>query len=98
MLSLVFENAKPYLKNSTIIIDGSGSRLFKKQLQTYLRKKIGNSIVKKVKIQSSHSNNLLQLADMISGAVHRNFTEKGDKDVYRKLIASKEIYVQFWPK
>ena len=28
--SLVFENAKPYLKNATVIIDGSGSREFKR--------------------------------------------------------------------
>ena len=86
------------MKDATIIIDGSGSREFKRQFKTYLRKKIGASIVKKVKIQSSHSNNLIQLADMIAGAVHRNFTNKGDKNVYRKMIGAKEMYVQFWPK
>ena len=96
--SLVFENAKPYLKNATIIIDGSGSREFKRQLKTYLRKKVGSDIIKKVKVQSSHSNNLVQLADMVVGAVHRSFTDKGDKEVYRKRIGSKEIYVQIWPK
>lgn len=96
--SLVFENAKPYLKEATIIIDGSGSRQFKQEFKTYLRKKVGTSIIKKVKIQSSHTNNLIQLVDMIAGAVHRNFTNKGDKDIYRKMIGSKEIYVQVWPK
>ena len=96
--SLVFENAKPYLKDAIIIIDGSGSREFKRQFKTYLRKKIGTSIVKKVKIQSSHNNNLIQLADMVAGAIHRNFTNKGDKDIYRKIIGIKEIYVQVWPK
>lgn len=96
--SLVFENAKPYLKEAIIIIDGSGSRQFKREFKTYLRKKIGNSIVKKVKIQSSHGNNLIQLADMIAGAAHRSFTNKGDKQVYRKMIGAKEIYVQVWPK
>lgn len=96
--SLVFENAKPYLKNATIIIDGSGSREFKRQLKVYLRRKIGSDIIKKVKVQSSHSNNLVQLADMVVGAVHRSFTDKGDKGVYRQMISSKEIYVQIWPK
>ena len=37
-------------------------------------------------------------ADMVSGAVYRSFTNKYDKEVYRKLIGAKEIYVQFWPK
>lgn len=96
--SLVFENAKPYLKDASIIIDGSGSRQFKKEFKTYLRRKIGTSIIKKVKIQSSHANNLIQLADMVAGAIHRSLTKKDDKDVYRKIISSKEIYVQVWPK
>lgn len=96
--SLVFENAKPYLKDATIIIDGSGSREFKRQFKTYLRKKIGASIIKKVKIQSSHTNNLIQLADMIAGAVHRSFTNKGDKEIYRKILGAKEINAQVWPK
>lgn len=95
---LVFESAKPYLKNATVIIDGSGSREFKKQLTIYLRKKIGDSIIKKVKIQSSHSNNLIQLADMTAGAIYRSFTNKGDKSIYREMISSKEMRAQVWPK
>lgn len=95
--SLVFENAKPYLKNATIVIDGSGTREFKQQFQTYLKRKIGSNIIKKIKIQSSHGNNLIQLADMVVGAVHRNLSAKGDKDIYRKIIKTKEINVQIWP-
>jgi len=96
--SLVFENAKPYLREAIIVIDGSGSREFKRQLKTYLRKKIGTSIIKKIKIQPSHKNNLLQSADMIAGAIYRSFTQKGDRKIYRKIIGAKEMNVQFWPK
>lgn len=94
--SLVFENAKPYLKDATVVIDGSGSREFKKQFQTYLKKKVG-SLIRKVKIQSSHSNNLIQLADMVAGSVHRTFGHKTDKDAYRPIIKPREIRVQVWP-
>jgi len=96
--SLVFENAKPYLKDATIVIDGSGSREFKRQFKTYLRRKIGTNIIRKIKIQSSHNNNLIQLADMVAGAVHRSFTNKGDRGIYRRMLGTKEIYVQNWPK
>lgn len=96
--SLVFENAKPYLKDATIIIDGSGSREFKRQLTTYLRKKVGTGVIRKVKIQLSHNNNLIQLADMVAGAIRRNYTSKSDKEIYRKIIKSKEMNVQVWPK
>jgi len=96
--SFVFENAKPYLRDAVVIIDGSGSREFKRQFNTYLRKKIGGNIIKKVKIQKSHTNNLLQLADMIAGAVHRSLTKKDDREAYKNMLTTKEIYVQIWPK
>ena len=37
--SLVFENAKPQLTDAIVVIDGSGSRDFRRQLATYLRRK-----------------------------------------------------------
>jgi len=95
---LVFENAKPYLKNAIVIIDGCGSRTFRLQLQTYLKHKVGNGIIEKIKIQDSKKNNLIQLADMVAGAVNRSFTNRDDKDVYRGLLGAKEIRVQIWPK
>lgn len=102
--SLVFENAKPYLDEATVLVDGSGSREFRRQLESYLKRKINDNesdrrFIKKVKVQSAAVNNLLQLADMVSGAVHRSY--KGGKEEnmsYRKLISPREIYVQRWPK
>lgn len=96
--SLVFENAKPHLKDAIVIIDGSGSREFKQQLDSYLKRKTGLGVIKKLKIQSSHNNNLIQLADMVVGAIHRSMLNKPDKNVYRGRISAKEISVQVWPK
>lgn len=101
--NLLFENAKEKLENATVVIDESGRELFKYQLASYLRKKLntkdGRKRIKKVKMQNSKSNNLLQLADMIAGAVNRSFNEvKKDSDYFRKIIKSREIYVQIWPK
>jgi hypothetical protein len=99
---LVFENAKPRLGNTIVVIDGSGSKDFRKQLKTYLARRLkddaGKCLIKKVKIQDSRKNNLLQLADMIVGAIARSHSGKSDSREYRKLIAHREIYVQFWPK
>lgn len=101
---LVFENAKPYLNLAHVVVDGSGSKDFRKQLATYLRKRINDKgsparYISWVKVQDSRSNNLLQLADMLSGAVHRSFdVTKQDSTLYRALVAHREIFVQFWPK
>ena len=98
---LVFQNAKAFLSNATVIIDGSGSRDFRRELEQYLKKRIndpGQRFIVKVKVQDSSRNNLLQLVDMIAGAVHRSFGEKGDALQYRGLISHREVHVQLCPK
>lgn len=102
--SLVFENAKPYLNEATVVIDGSGSKDFRRQLQKYLKDRInqekGHSrYIKKVKVQDSNRNNLLQAADMIAGAIARSYRrDKKDSRIYRNIIRHRENFVQFWPK
>jgi hypothetical protein len=99
---LVFEIAKPHLNNTIVVVDGSGSKDFRNQLKTYLVRLLavdsGKCLIKKLKIGDSAKNNLLQLADMVVGAVARAYSGKSDARVYRKLIAHREIYVQLWPK
>lgn len=100
---LVFENAKQYLNEATVVIDGSGSRRFRRELSSYLRKRVndpkeGTRYIHQVKLQDSQKNHLLQMADMVCGAVARSFKEKDDAQIYRKLISHREMYVQFWPK
>lgn len=101
--SLVFENAKPYLSSAIVIIDKSGSRDFRAQLDRYLKIRTNQEknqrFIKRVKMERSKSNNLIQLADMVSGAVVRSLDKgKKDRDLYRALIKHREIYVQIWPK
>ncbi len=99
--SLLFENAKAFLNNSIVIIDGSGSRDFRKQLERYLKQRVnepGNRFIRKVKVQESYRNNLIQLADMIAGAINRSFSTKTDSQTYRSIISHREMYVQLWPK
>lgn len=99
--SYVFENAKPYLKNAIVMVDKSGSKVFRNQLASYLKRKIntdGNEIIKKVKMQPDTNNYLLQLADYVAGVINRHQQGKKFADEYRRYIAHKEINVQIWPK
>ncbi len=96
---LVFENAKEKLNQAIIVIDESGNLDFRRSLAKYLRKKINNKMIKKVKMQRSESNNLLQLADYVAGAINRSVQSKRKwSDEYRKIIARREINVRVWPK
>jgi hypothetical protein len=101
-VGIVFEDAKAYLDSATVVIDGSGNREFKRQFQTYLRRRSANSSgknkISKIKIQNSASNNLIQLADMICGAIARYYTNKKDAPEYRQIVSHHEIKLQLWPK
>lgn len=101
-VNLVFQNAKPRLANATVIIDGKGERKFRRQLQTYLKKRVneqGQTAIRKVKLEGSHTNNLLQLADIVCGAVTRSLQpSKADFRDYRRVIKHREISFQIWPK
>ena len=99
--TLLFENAKERLEDAIVVIDESGSLDFKRQLATYLRKKINTntrSHIKKLKMQRSSSNRLLQLADYVAGVINRKIQGKKGWEHYHAAIAHREIYVQVWPK
>jgi len=98
---LLFESAKPYLKEASVTIDGCGDRAFRQQLQAYLKAKINTQkeTIKRVKLEASHSNNLLQLADMVCGAVARSYkSDKVNCGEYRQMIKGHELGVNVWPK
>jgi hypothetical protein len=103
-VNLVFQNMRPHLADATVVIDRSGDRDFRRQLAPYLRKKIGERkgqprIIRKVRAERSHGNNLIQLADMICGAVARSFqTRRKDRHTYRGIVRHRELRVQVWPR
>lgn len=100
--NLVFQNAKPNLRDATIVLDKCGNREFREELSKYLKKKMntdGSELIKKVRMETSHSNGLLQLADMVCGAVGRSLNlEAENRMKFRKLVRHREIRVQIWPR
>lgn len=98
---MVFTNAAPYLDKAIVILDKTGNPDFRERLAKYLRNKLNSNdrrVIRKIKQQRSSSNNLLQLADYISGITSRKAQGKTDWKDYYKFIAAKEIWVQYWPK
>jgi hypothetical protein len=98
---LVFENMKPHLRRATVVLDRCGNREFRSQLAKYLKARINDSngdLIRRVKMQDSKSNDLLQLADMACGAVARSYArERKNFSVYRDIIQHRELHVQVWP-
>ena len=100
----VFENAKPYLDNAKVKTDSCGNREFQRLLAAYLKQRINDRNatvchIKKVTPQDSRTNNLLQLADMVCGAVARSYrADRKLPEHFRKIIKHREISVRFWPE
>jgi len=99
-VGIVCENVKQLLADAKIIIDENGDRTFRRQLakslKTQMTDRDGTCRLKKVTMEASHSNNLLQLADMICGAVTRSHT--GSDNSFRDLVKRREKFVQRWPQ
>ena len=99
---LVFENAKPHLEKATVVFDGTGSRQFKQELERYLKRKMNEEDafrIHKVKVQDSGGNKLIQLADMICGAVAQSFkSPDAPHRRFRGMVAHRELFCQFWPR
>jgi hypothetical protein len=61
------------IQGASLRIDGSGSREFKRAFQSTLRSKLKDGTIAKCKFVDSKGDSLIQLADMISGAVYRQY-------------------------
>ena len=99
---MTFENAKPHLDAATVIIDRSGDARFRDELATYLRRRIndrdGPIRIRKVKVQRSDGNNLLQLADYVAGTSARALNLKTDGARWRReYFAVHRLTERVWP-
>jgi Protein of unknown function (DUF3800) len=94
--------AKECLENATFVIDGQSSKEFRQDFEKHLKVGLNTDEIrrmKKMKMQDSHKNNLLQLADMICGSVaafYRN--DKYKTDTYYRLIKLREEKVEIFEK
>src|SRR5215475_4235906 len=78
------------LQGARIVIDGSGDRTFRRELEAYLRRHLGRGKVKSIRFKNSRSDRLVQLSDMCAGAIARSF--RPDKDSphrWRKMLGTK---------
>ena len=78
-------------KDVSIKIDGSGDREFKKELNRYLRPQVKSGYSLKIQLVDSNKNYLIQLADMVAGAIARSYPNqiRGENNNWIKALGSK---------
>lgn len=85
------------IENAKIRIDGRGNRIFKRSLSTYLRRELNQPFDKKkkhvfkdLKFRDSKKDVLIQLADMVTGAIYRSYNkDKTDSKHYIEIIRNR---------
>lgn len=74
-VQLLMKHDGHLISDAIVKIDGSGDREFKQELGAYLRTQLGARKIRKIKFERSNGSNLVQLADMVAGAIHRKYRE-----------------------
>lgn len=79
------------LAGARIKIDGHASREFRVDLAKFLREHLAEFKVENIKFVESHRDNLIQLADMVAGAIARSYRQDARKDAdrWRQMLTSK---------
>ena len=81
------------IKNAHIYIDGESGRNYRKNVKTFFRKELPKGSIKELTYRDSRNDNLIQLADMIVGAIRRS-VEKDRDGSYHKILKKRIIRVQ----
>ncbi len=83
----MMKNDSGILKNARIIIDGSGDKAFRQNLNSALRRHTSDGAVKDVRFKDSKSDVMVQLADMCVGAIARYYrNDRSDCDRWRERL------------
>jgi Protein of unknown function (DUF3800) len=98
VVSLTLDLWRPYLLGATVDIDKSGGESFSRVLCRHVEKNFkdrnGKPLLKRVRAVDSAASDMIQLADMVCGAIARSFKQKDRKrGRFRKLIRFRETEV-----
>lgn len=83
---MIYDNG--VLSEARVVIDGSGDREFRQNLNAAMRKKLGSGAIKDVRFKDSERDTLVQLADMCAGAIARSYRkDRKDGVRWRNMLA-----------
>lgn len=74
------------LADSHIYIDGEAGNDYRKKAKTFFRQNLPKGAIKELSYIDSVDNSLIQLADMVVGAVRYTLEDKPDSDEYFHMI------------
>lgn len=97
-VKLLLQHDNGALRDARIKIDGSGNRQFRQELNAYLRRQLDAGKVHSIKFAESHRDNLIQLADMVAGAILRSYRvdDRAHANRWRGVLALRGKLGDIW--
>lgn len=99
--ALALRSVLPCLNEATVTVDATGGRLFRRELRTHLLRlangQQGSKLIRHVNFADSATDSLVQMADMVTGAVQRSFSGKPFAGTHRNCISHRELASTLWP-
>lgn len=94
LLKQVLEHNNNTINDAKIRLDGFGERGFRKAMTSYLRQELNiktkSKVMKNFRFRDSHSDVLIQLADMIAGSIKRSYMkDRSSNNLYKKVISER---------
>ena len=97
-LNMLLKHDGGVTQGASIKVDGSGDTEFKRELTAYLRGQLRDGQIGKFKFVDSKSDNLVQLADMCSGAILRAYrNDLRQNDVWLRALRKAGRIQDIWP-
>lgn len=89
-IKMVLKYSNGTIKNANIKLDGTADRTYRREALSYLTRELNNpedKMIDKIAFKKSHTNVLIQLADMVAGSINRELqTDKKDHSVYINIL------------
>lgn len=101
-IKLVLSHCNGTVKDASIKLDGTADRTYRREALSYLTRELNKGgrserVVKKIGFRKSHDNVLIQMADMVAGAINRERQiDKTDSAIYISHLRAADKIQSLW--
>lgn len=99
-IKMALQHSNGTIVNSKIKLDGTADRTYRQQASTYLLRELNSpesKMISSIRFVKSHTNMLIQLADMVAGAINRDGQkDKKDAQICLQMLRKSKKIESLW--
>ncbi len=91
---MLFYDNNPPLESAVLLIDEAVAKIHHKEFNWVLKNYLSKNTISKIKQKSSKKEIMIQVADMIAGAIFREYS-RGDQTYHKMIKGQEKILLKF---